>query len=1072
MAEKSTGQIVLTIVGAVVGYFTGGASYIALGATVGGAVGAALDPPKGPHLVGPRLSDLSTQTATYGASIPRIYGNIAVAGNVFWIENNALKEVAVNESAGGKGGGGGSETTTYAYYATFAVGLCKGPIVGVRRIWVGSKLFYDAGSIDQSAIRASNVASDLFTLHLGDEAQLPDDRMQATLGVANTPAYRGLAYLVFKDLPLKDHGNTLLGAPVKVEVVTAGAILTYTSTQSTLPTSNYMRAVAWNGSIFCAVGDSSTVYTSRDGVAWAQHPFPPGYSLSDIIWTGKFFVTVASGTNVSAVSKDGKSWVFGTLPYSTAWSRLAYNGKTICCISANNLPFVATSGDGIVWDSQSLSGSRYGSAIGVMGTRFVITSSTSLYSYSNDGITWINANFHTGGTNGWSAVASDGNIFCALLYGTTTGAVSPDGISWTVVTLPTTGNWMRIVFANGVFFAVESGSGKIIYSPDGTNWTSKTFSSNEMTESLAWNGAVFCSMSIQNRNKSNNFLPSSLNLSMPTLASILQAELLSSRLIDSGDIDVTGLTQSVRGYRVASIGAIRSAIEPLQAAYPFDVLQAGYKIKFKPRGSTAVATVEAIDLDARAFAEKPGVSIVNSREMDSILPRRVSLKYLDFDREYDIGEQYAERLNTDAINVSALDMPLVMTASEAAGTVETLLYLYWLERYDVSFSLPPKYSNLEPADVISVNATEGSYSLRLSAISYLSDGRLECSAKYNSPAIYTKTALGEVGTSTGATLSVAGDTRFVLLDIPLLLDATDAPGFPAALCGYLSGWPGGILSRTDDAGQTWTVLQGFSAPGAVIGIASNAIGAGRFYLIDKASALTINIPSGSLSSVTEAQMLNGYNHFAYGAAGRWEIIAAQNCALQADGSYILRDLLRGRFGTEWAAGLHVVGDDVVLLDPAKITFINSNLNAIGVDRTYRAVTAGTGASNATTEDFTYSGVNLECLSPVYLNGNRHPSTNDWSLDWIRRTRVGGEWRDYVDATLGETAQSYEVEIYSSAAYTTLKRTLSGLTTPAAAYTSAQQVTDFGSNQATLYVKVYQLSANVGRGYPLTTSITR
>ena len=35
-----------------------------------------------------------------------------------------------------------------------------------------------------------------------------------------------------------------------------------------------------------------------------------------------------------------------------------------------------------------------------------------------------------------------------------------------------------------------------------------------------------------------------------------------------------------------------------------------------------------------------------------------------------------------------------------------------------------------------------------------------------------------------------------------------------------------------------------------------------------------------------------------------------------------------------------------------------------------------------------------------------------------------------------------------------------------------QVTDFGSNQATLYVKVYQLSANVGRGYPLTTSITR
>jgi hypothetical protein len=177
--------------------------------------------------------------------------------------------------------------------------------------------------------------------------------------------------------------------------------------------------------------------------------------------------------------------------------------------------------------------------------------------------------------------------------------------------------------------------------------------------------------------------------------------------------------------------------------------------------------------------------------MDSILPRRVSLKYLDFDREYDIGEQYAERLNTDAINVSALDMPLVMTASEAAGTVETLLYLYWLERYDVSFSLPPKYSHLEPADVISVNATEGSYSLRLSAISYLSDGRLECSAKYNSPAIYTKTALGEAGTSTGTT--PIGCRRYALCPARYTAPArchgyARLPGSALWLPERLAGW--------------------------------------------------------------------------------------------------------------------------------------------------------------------------------------------------------------------------------------------------------------------------------------------
>ena len=246
MANKTAGQWVGTIVGAVVGFVVADDPYdgALIGASLGGATGAALDPPKGPHLVGPRLSDLSQQTATYGANIPRIYGNVAVSGNVFWIENNALKEVSTTEG-GGKGGGGGAETTTYAYYATFAVGLCEGPIVGVRRIWVGSKLFYDAGSADMQTIMASNAAADLFTLHLGDESQQPDDRMQATLGVANTPAYRGLSYIVFKDLPLKDYGNTLLGAPVKVEIIASGGITTrqMTATNTGLGT---MMDVVWD----------------------------------------------------------------------------------------------------------------------------------------------------------------------------------------------------------------------------------------------------------------------------------------------------------------------------------------------------------------------------------------------------------------------------------------------------------------------------------------------------------------------------------------------------------------------------------------------------------------------------------------------------------------------------------------------------------------------------------------------------------------------------------------------------------------------------------------------------------
>jgi hypothetical protein len=175
-------------------------------------------------------------------------------------------------------------------------------------------------------------------------------------------------------------------------------------------------------------------------------------------------------------------------------------------------------------------------------------------------------------------------------------------------------------------------------------------------------------------------------------------------------------------------GAIRAAIEPLQEIWPFDVQAHGYQIRFVPRGGASVATIPPIDLDARPAGEAPGVSLTTRREMDTQMPRRVVVKHFDPDREYNLGEQYAERLNTAAIHVTSLDLAIVLTAGEAAGVAEVLLYLAWLERYAVSFVLPPSYGSLEVADVISLEMPEGFVSLRLTACNTLSDQRIECEA--------------------------------------------------------------------------------------------------------------------------------------------------------------------------------------------------------------------------------------------------------------------------------------------------------------------------------------------------------
>ena len=169
---SSGGQIAGGIIGAVVGFYVGGPAGAFQGAALGIGIGGYLDPPKGPTVSGPRLSDLSAQTSTFGAFIPRLYGTIAVHGNLLWLENNKLKERVRKEKQGGKGGGGGSTTVkTYTYSATFAIGLCQGPIAGVRRIWCGDKLLYNAGSDDLETIIASNKNASGWRLYLVAQAE-------------------------------------------------------------------------------------------------------------------------------------------------------------------------------------------------------------------------------------------------------------------------------------------------------------------------------------------------------------------------------------------------------------------------------------------------------------------------------------------------------------------------------------------------------------------------------------------------------------------------------------------------------------------------------------------------------------------------------------------------------------------------------------------------------------------------------------------------------------------------------------------------------------------------------------
>ena len=80
--------------------------------------------------------------------------------------------------------------------------------------------------------------------------------------------------------------------------------------------------------------------------------------------------------------------------------------------------------------------------------------------------------------------------------------------------------------------------------------------------------------------------------------------------------------------------------------------------------------------------------------------------------------------------------------------------------------------------------------------------------------------------------------------------------------------------------------------------------------------------------------------------------------------------------------------------------------------------------------------------------------------------MDAEWRDGVGIPLGEESEAYEVDIIDGG---NVVRTIEA-TSPTISYSAAEQATDFGSAQSNIDVKIYQMSAVVGRGYEAAASI--
>ncbi len=186
--------LILSTVGAVVG----GPIGQAIGAVAGSFIDRAIIGGGGGRRKseGPRRADLYVQNASYGEPLPLIYGKYRVAGSVIW--SIGLIERQNTSTSGSKGRS--STTTTYSYFASFAVALSAREIVRIERIWADGKLIR---ANDQSALAVGGS----LRVYTGSETQLPDPLIEAAQGINQTPAHRGVAYVVFEELALAEFAN-------------------------------------------------------------------------------------------------------------------------------------------------------------------------------------------------------------------------------------------------------------------------------------------------------------------------------------------------------------------------------------------------------------------------------------------------------------------------------------------------------------------------------------------------------------------------------------------------------------------------------------------------------------------------------------------------------------------------------------------------------------------------------------------------------------------------------------------------------------------------------------------------
>ncbi|WP_162487170.1 MULTISPECIES: phage tail protein [unclassified Variovorax] len=1067
-------QSVLGVVGGVIGSFFGVPQ---LGFIAGSLVGGLLT--EGEKTEGPRLDSLKVQVSTYGAGIPVLYGTERIGGNVVWSTDKLEFESTTDV-----GKGGGAEHTDYRYFVQMRIALCETPrdgsTVSLVQIFQDGKLKWDArsGLPISTALASEENLFAFFTLYQGHSDQLPDAIEEIYAGGAGSvPAYRGVVSIAMRAIECPGGRvpqfsfvlSTSSATVIEVnELADAPAGVTSYHGQ-------YIKGGIWHTNNTDADTDGNgelEVYFSHSGAPMTLERTIPllfckvGFrtTFAPIPCPGTPNPTVIR-TRTDANEMDTYIDIID-LNEGTQTAIFTYTKGTL------DYPFLSSSYATAAHDPQTGKYVMVGGGTTDLQTKPAVI--------NQDG-TMTTCDVVTGTTVGPVGIYEDA-VYVVTVAGGSLQMETRNATTGAVLAAPVVGPALGVsdVFAQAAIFCSSQG---VFVSVPTTNGVASRFF--RVTDS-AWELIYTADILQHYTGASANFYsdgnmsvvgPSSADRKYEvvrpavSISDVLVKDIISDQCERVGETryDVSAIPDedTIHGYKLQNPASARSNVDPLLTAFAIFVVDEDGLIKFKKYEDIASeATISYDELGQAEDGADPADAMPLSRTQEIDLPRSVSVSYINQDFDYQTATEAATRQVTEANEDLTIELPIATNSDHAARVAQTILFARWRQQNTRAMKVSRKFAFLSPGDGVTVEYPRGTS--RLWRIMSLTDtgAVIEMTVEPGDAELFTQTAIGAAGYIRQGVDPLPAPTALEILDGPILQDSDNNAGLYAVMESRGTGWTGAELLMGDSVTSLEPV--GTVSNESVIGSAETALGDFTRNVVDEVNLLTVNIGEGSLSNITRDVLLAGTSNVAaVGGNGRWEIIKFQRADSLGSGRYILSGLLRGLRGTGWAAGLHQVADRFILLGTAGTLRPNLDPGAIGQTKIYKARSKGRSAESAFTRSYANTAEGLKPFSPVDLR--KSISSNNITLTWGRRSRLVDNVLSTGVIPLGESLERYDVVIYSDGTFTTIKRVLS-VFSASAVYTSAEQIADFGSNQSTLYVRVYQLSDTIGRGHELQATV--